>query len=197
MSDKPNIILVGAGGHCAACIDVIEQENRFQIIGITDREASSDSVCGYPVLGDDTRLAKLSSQADYALITVGQIGSPQTRMRLYEFIRSLGFTLPVVVSPLAYVSPHAQLGAGTIVMHHALINARAKVGENCIINSKALIEHDVQVADHCHIATAAVINGGAVIGLGSFVGSNAVIIKNTPEHAFIKAGSLFKGNQHD
>ncbi len=34
--NKPNIILIGGGGHCKACIDVIEQENKYTIAGIID-----------------------------------------------------------------------------------------------------------------------------------------------------------------
>ncbi len=33
---KGKIILIGGGGHCKSCIDVIEQEGRFQITGIVD-----------------------------------------------------------------------------------------------------------------------------------------------------------------
>ena len=34
---KPEIILVGVGGHCRSCVDVIEWEGRFDILGIVDR----------------------------------------------------------------------------------------------------------------------------------------------------------------
>ena len=33
---KDPIILIGGGGHCKSCIDVIESEGRFQIVGIVD-----------------------------------------------------------------------------------------------------------------------------------------------------------------
>ena len=32
------IILVGAGGHCKSCIDVIENENKYKITGIIDKK---------------------------------------------------------------------------------------------------------------------------------------------------------------
>ena len=35
---KPEIILVGGGGHCKSCIDVIEAESRFTIKGIIDQD---------------------------------------------------------------------------------------------------------------------------------------------------------------
>lgn len=177
MNDK--IILVGGGGHCRACIDVIEQENRFEIAGIVERceAGTGKQVLGYPVLGTDDDLATLKREYRCALITVGQIKSFDPRKRLFGYLLELGFELPVIVSPLAHVSKHALLGQGTIIMHHALVNAGARVGANCIINSKAIVEHDVIIEDYCHIATGAIINGGATVGQGTFVGSNAVSLE--------------------
>ena len=33
---KEKIVLIGGGGHCHSVIDVIEQENKYEIIGIID-----------------------------------------------------------------------------------------------------------------------------------------------------------------
>ena len=75
-------------------------------------------------------------------------------------------SFPCSSRPHAHVSRHATLGAGTIVMHGAVVNAGAVVGRNCIINSQSLVEHDAVIGDHCHIATAAAINSGVRIGAG-------------------------------
>ena len=32
------IILIGAGGHCNSCIDVIELEKKYKIIGLVDNK---------------------------------------------------------------------------------------------------------------------------------------------------------------
>ena len=192
---KPKLILIGGGGHCKSCIDVIEQENKFIIAGIVDVNTSISDLLGYPLLGHDEDLAMLKLSYDYALITTGQIKTPAIRIRLLDYAKSLGFKLPVIISPRAYVSKHAKIGHGTIVMHDALINAGALVGDNCIINTKSLIEHDAVIENNCHISTGAVINGGVIVKQGSFVGSNAVTKESvkTNEKDFIKAGSLFKG----
>ncbi|MDZ7696624.1 MAG: N-acetylneuraminate synthase family protein [Deltaproteobacteria bacterium] len=48
---KEKIILVGGGGHCKSCIDVIEQEGRFAIAGIVDLpEKVDEKVIGCPVI---------------------------------------------------------------------------------------------------------------------------------------------------
>ncbi len=190
---KEKIILIGGGGHCMACIDVIEQEGRFTIAGIVDvPEKKQHNVLGYPVIGTDADLAVLIKSFPNVLITLGHIKSPIRRMELFNDLMQMGARVPVIQSPLAYVSPHAHVAEGTIVMHNALINAGARVGRNCIINTKALVEHDAVIEDHCHISTGAVVNGGVKIGSGSFFGSGAVAAENTsiPSNSFIKANSL-------
>ena len=173
---KPELLLIGAGGHARSCIDVIEQLDKFKIIGLVGSINEVDTqVFNYKVLGSDEDLPRLLHTTKFALITVGQIGVNELRSSLYSRITNLGIKLPVVISPKAYVSPHAVIGDGTIVMHHATINAGVKIGNNCIINSHALIEHDAVVEDHCHIATSATINGGSKVGQSSFIGSGSTI----------------------
>ena len=190
---KEKIILIGGGGHCRACIDVIEQEGHFTIAGIVEVPGKKQhNVLGYPVIGSDADLAEFIKSFPNVLITLGQIKSPTRRMQLFSGLMQMGARFPVITSPLAYVSPHAHVAEGTIVMHHALVNAGARVGRNCIINTKALVEHDAVIEDHCHISTRAVVNGGVTIGSGSFFGSGAVAAENTsiPSNSFIKANSL-------
>jgi sugar O-acyltransferase (sialic acid O-acetyltransferase NeuD family) len=185
-----NIILIGGGGHCKSVIDVIEQEGRFEISGIVDRsELLGSNVLGYSVVGNDSDLDSLAKKYQYALITVGQIKSPSLRIKLFDLAIKAGFILPCIISPRAYVSKHAMIGNGTIIMHDALINANAQIGENCIINSKALIEHDAIIESHCHISTGAIINGSSVVKSNTFFGSNSMV----KESVVIKKQSIVGG----
>ncbi|MGB6355823.1 MAG: acetyltransferase [Steroidobacteraceae bacterium] len=170
------LLLLGAGGHARACIDVIEQEGRFAVAGLVGLpEERGARVLGYPVLGTDADFTELLRNYSHALITVGHIKTPEPRMRLFGQLQHRGCTCPVIVSPRAYVSPHATVGAGTIVMHGAVVNAAATVGRNCIINSQSLVEHDAVIADHCHISTGAAINSGVRVGSATFIGSNSSV----------------------
>jgi sugar O-acyltransferase (sialic acid O-acetyltransferase NeuD family) len=173
---KPGLILLGAGGHAHACVDIIEQHGRYEIAGLVGMPEEVNSISlGYSVIASDHDLPELAKSCRYALVTVGQIGSAENRMRLYRLAVELGFELPAIVSPLAYVSRHAVIGAGTIVMHGAIVNAGARLGDNCIVNTRALIEHDAAIEDHCHISTGAILNGNVRLGAGSFVGSGSTI----------------------
>ena len=171
---KSSILLVGAGGHARACIDLIEQEGCFTVAGLVGLPHEIGSrVLGYPVLGSDPDLPGLLRDFAHALVTVGQIKTPDLRIHLFNLVMQVGYTLPVIVSPRAYVSVHAMLGNGSVVMHGAVVNVGAVIGCNCIINSQALVEHDVVIGDHCHISTAASINSGVQVGAGTFIGSGS------------------------
>jgi len=174
------ILLAGAGGHARACIDVIEQEGKFAVGGLTGlgKEVGA-SVLGYSVLGTDDDLQALRGRFNDGLVAVGQIKTPELRIRLYRLMGSAGYRFPTIVSPRAYVSRHASVGQGTIILHGAIINAGAVVGNNCIINSRALVEHDAVIGDHCHISTAAALNSGVRVGAGSFLGSNCSVRQGT------------------
>jgi len=190
---KEKIVLIGGGGHCRSVIDVIEQTNKYEIIGIVDKkELYGNDVLGYKIIACDEDLEALFETCQNAVITVGQIKSNHIRVKLFDKLKKIGFQLPVIISPLAYVSKHSLIDEGTIVMHHALINVNAKIGKNCIINTKALIEHDCVVENHCHISTASVLNGGVVVRANSFFGSNATSKQGVEIEGFIKAGSLAK-----
>lgn len=173
---KPSLILIGAGGHARACIDVIERQGQYQIdglIGMADEVGGEHF--GYGVIATDNDLPTLATTYKFAFITVGQIKTPDHRIRLYQQAIKLGFQVPRIIAPTAHVSRHATIGAGTIVMHGAVVNAGARVGFNCIINTRAVIEHDATVEDHCHISTGAIVNGDANIGTGSFIGSGSIV----------------------
>jgi sugar O-acyltransferase (sialic acid O-acetyltransferase NeuD family) len=169
------IILIGGGGHCTSCIDVIENENKYKIIGIIDKKKNTSL---HYKFFTETHLNKKLIKNNYAFVTVGQIKNYKVRVKLFNKIKDLGFKIPTIISPLSYISKHAIIGKGTIVMHGAIVNAGAKIGDNCIINTNSLIEHDVMIGDNTHVSTEATINGGAVIGNKVFIGSRSIIKDN-------------------
>jgi sugar O-acyltransferase (sialic acid O-acetyltransferase NeuD family) len=172
---KP-LLLIGAGGHAAACIDVVEQDGRCIVVGLVASAAEvGKQLFGYSVIGTDEDLPALIGRFPNAIIAIGHIKTPEPRIRAFDRLQAMGCAMPVIVSTYAYVSKHASIGAGSIVMHGAVVNAGAVIGRNCIINSQSLVEHDAVIADHCHVSTAAAINGGVRIGAGTFIGSGSSV----------------------
>lgn len=193
------LILIGGGGHCKACIDVIESERRYIIRGILDTaDKRGEKILGYETIGTDDDISTYVKAGCHFLITIGQIRTHKIRENIYLALKQQHAQLATIISARAYVSKHAVIGEGSIIMHDAFINADAKVMDNCIINTKAIIEHDSTVEAHSHISTGAVINGGVTVAAGTFFGSNAVSKQGitTLPADFIKAGQCFTGHDN-
>jgi sugar O-acyltransferase (sialic acid O-acetyltransferase NeuD family) len=171
-----DILLIGSGGHALSCIDVIEQESRYRIAGlIGSAKEVGKEYFGYRVIAQDEELPSLLKFYKFALVAIGGIQSQEPRMQLFQQAIQLGFEMPTVISPTAYISPHASIGIGSIVLHGAVINAGSTIGKNCIINNQALIDHGVTIGDHSHISTGSILNGDVSIGFRTFIGSGSVV----------------------
>ena len=192
---KP-LLMLGCGGHARSLIDLVETEGQWRIQGLLGLpEQVGTSVMGYPVIGTDTDLRSLRTTCPAAVLAIGQLPDATTRQGLAALLEQLGFHCPVVISPHAVVSRHAQFGAGTVVGHGAIVNAGAVVGKHCTLNTRALIEHDARLGDHCHVSTGALVNGGVQLGSGCFIGSGAMLREalQLPSGTVISAGKRVMG----
>jgi sugar O-acyltransferase (sialic acid O-acetyltransferase NeuD family) len=193
MMARKSLILIGGGGHCKSCIDVIEATGKYIIAGILDvKENIGKEIGGYKIIGTDDDIKELSSSGHSFLITVGQIKSAGIRMKIFTDIGAYGGKLETVISPAAIVSASAKIGNGTIVMHRATVGPNVVIGANNILNTGCILEHDTKTGDHCHISTHAVLNGNCQIGDGVFLGSQAVLVQNItiPNETVIGAGAV-------
>ena len=152
------IILVGGGGHCKACIDVIEKITSYKIYGIIDN-INKDRVLKYKIIGKDKDLKSINKNIKYAFVTLGQIKKVDQRIKLYNKLIKLGYEIPTLVSPNAKISKYSKINRGTIIMQNVIIGPDCNIGENSIINNRALIEHDCIIGNNCHVSTGAILNG--------------------------------------
>ncbi|MCO5249197.1 MAG: acetyltransferase [Chitinophagales bacterium] len=188
------LILIGGGGHCKSCIEVIESIGEFEIAGILDIPSKiGEKVLNYEIIGSDTDIATfVDIGIKNYIVTLGQIHTATLKKKIFENIYIQGGNPTSITSKYAIVSSRAKIGVGTIIMHGAIINANAKIGNNCIINNQANVEHDANIGNHVHVSTDAVINGQVNIGDEVLIGSNSVIRNgiNICSNVVIGAGSV-------
>src|SRR5574344_2561890 len=105
---KEKIVLIGGGGHCHSVIDVIEQTNKYEIIGIVDiKKNIGKKVLDYEIIACDDDLEELFKTCKKAVITIGHIKTNELRKKLFEKAKNIGFDFPTIISPLAYVSKYS------------------------------------------------------------------------------------------
>ena len=175
---KSKVLIIGAGGHAKSCIEIIEAEDKKEIVGLIGTpEEIGKKILGYEVLGSEKDFVALLELTTNLILGIGQIKSPNLRIEVKEKFIKNGFTFESVISPTAQISKHAVIGFGTVIMHSVVINAGVKIGDYSIINTGSIIEHDSRVGDFSHISTGVISNGKTSIGNNTFVGSGTIIME--------------------
>lgn len=171
------MLLIGGGGHCKSVLDSLLELNEYAEIGIVDKKENvGNSVMGVTIVGCDDDLPTLFRNGyGCAFVTVGSIGNPTLRIRLFKLLSEIGYEIPVIIDNSAKVSKHAKIEKGVFIGKQSIVNAGALIQKGSIINSGTIVEHDCQIGAFSHIAPGTVLGGEVVVGEHSHVGSNATI----------------------
>jgi sugar O-acyltransferase (sialic acid O-acetyltransferase NeuD family) len=177
---KSKVILVGAGGHAASCIEIIEEENKHKIIGLIGMPHEvGNKLLGYEVIGTDEDPKLLLKYSNKLILGIGQIKSPTPRIEITSKFISNGFKFLTVISPSSRISKNANIGTGTVIMQNSTINAGTLIGDYSIINTGAIIEHNSRIGNFTHISTGVILNGNTSIGNKTFIGSGSIVKEQT------------------
>jgi acetyltransferase EpsM len=199
------LVVVGGGEHARVVIDAARSRpDAWTVVGYADPVAPvAASHPGFDIdyLGDDVALAKrlaTTPAADRPTLVLG-FGAPLTGRRATA--RSFGpdATWATIVHAAAWVSPHAALEPGCVVLAGAVVNTEARLGAHAIVNSGAVVEHDVVIGAGSHVAPGAIIGGGTRIGEDVLVGLGAAIRDHVTigDRAVVGMGAVVVGDIGD
>ena len=168
-------VVIGSGGHCRAVLSILKSDKTRKIKGIIDLEKHThgEIIMGIPVIGSVEYLQNLPTDSVDIFLA---IGSNSLRSVWWEKIKELGFMLPNLISPFAYIDPTSSLGEGNVICANSFIGPEARLGKNNLINTSAVIEHEVEIGSHCHLAPSSTIAGRSLIGDKCFFGAGAIVI---------------------
>lgn len=171
------ILLVGGGGHCKSVLDCLLELKKFTEIGIIDMNNNiGDLILDVPVIGCDDDLPQLFADGyKYAFVTIGSIGKPTLRIKLFNKLSKIGFQIPNIIAPSAVVSRYVKMETGIFAGKNTVINAGSTIHRGAIINSGSIIEHDCFIGAFSHIAPGSVLSGEVQVGESTHIGANSVI----------------------
>lgn len=187
---KEKIFVFGASGHAKVVIDIIERENRYNIVFLVDDDPSlkGTDFYGYRVIGGKKELISARERIDGGIVA---IGNNKARANVAAWLIENGFSLVTAIHPGAQIGRGAQIGSGTVIMAGVVINSDARIGSNVIINTRASIDHDCMIGNVAHIAPGSTLCGTVTLGDGTFVCAGATIIPNlvVGKNVIVGAGS--------
>jgi sugar O-acyltransferase (sialic acid O-acetyltransferase NeuD family) len=212
-TEKPYIIIFGAGGHAKTIMDMIKQIDIYTLAGIIDDKIPAGTVVlGIPVLGTRAVLPELFEQGvKLAANGVGGILDIAVRVRIFDLLAKACFTFPALIHPRAAIEPSANVGEGVQVFANAYIGSEAVLHPMCMINTNAVVSHDCEVGEYTHIAPGALLAGhvqigertlvgmgvtttiGVRIGSGVRIGNGAIVLADVPDKTIIQAGRYWVG----
>ncbi|MFT8675132.1 MAG: acyl-ACP--UDP-N- acetylglucosamine O-acyltransferase [Acetobacter sp.] len=195
--------IYGAGGLGVETMDMLQNairqgtEKAYRLAFLVDDPRQAE-LMGLPVVA-------VGSHVSGARVTIA-VGEPSARAMLAEKVGTLGLVLASVVSPLAFVSSHAQLGNGVIIAPYVSVQATAKVGNNVAVNTASILGHDVVVEDNTVISSQVSLGGGVhvealgYVGMGALIkeklhiGSSSIIGMGSVVHSDVPSDVIVLGN---
>ena len=214
ISDKPTLLIYGAGGHAKSVMELVLQNSRFSIAGIVDDDnrLKGNLVLGIPVLGTRALLPALIKRGvSLAANGVGGIIDIAIRVDIFKLLESSGFSFPALIHPRATLESSVKVEEGVQVFANAYVGAEAVLHSRCMINTNAVVSHDCEIGSYTHIAPGALLAGhvhvgertlvgmgvtitiGVRIGSGVRIGNGATVLADVPDKMVIQAGRFWAG----
>jgi len=167
-----DLLIIGAGGHGRVVAETAELEGRWENIMFLDDRIDVNFVLGHRIIGRMDEYEKFMDQYEYAIVC---IGDSEKRMGLIKKILRVGYKIPVIIHPRAFVSKYCDIGDGSVILAGVVINTGANIGMGCIININGCVDHDCVVGDGVHVCSGAVVRSMCRVGMGSYIGAGAVV----------------------
>ena len=147
---KENIIVIGGGTQAMTIIDIIEPENKYNIVGVTDTvKKVGDRVLNYPVLGTQEDIPAIMKK--YNVIGgIVALGDNYVRANMVEYIKKTApkFRFISTIHPTAWVGNNASVGEGSVIMVGSIISVNSKVGNHCMVCTNSSLEHGGVMEDY-------------------------------------------------
>lgn len=162
------LLLVGSGGFGRV---VLEHAFKLYDCAFLD-DGDAKVVGGVSVIGSTADIEKFFPEYKLLLVT---IGNNKLRERIYKEAAAIGFCFPNIIHPSAYISPHAHIGSGCVILNNAVVQNNATCGDGCILNPGVELHQDSTIGSYCLVYTNSVIRSLTNVGNRVWIGSNATI----------------------
>ena len=192
------VVVIGAGGHAIDLLDCIRRINQqgqqlIDVAGLladvspSERNATRLSVLGIEVLGSLDDIDSIG--VDRFVVAVGYPAQREQAVRRLGVTTSLPLTL---VDPGVVLSPHCEIGAGTVLLGPSRISEFAIVGEHALVSYGCAVGHGSAIGSFTSVMPGVIIGGEARIGSGVLIGAGAIVLEDVcvGDAAIIGAGAV-------
>ena len=188
------ILIFGTGGHAKVILDIISNEQKYEIAGFIDNELDEgQEILNHKVLGADKDLISLIKK-NSIFGGVIAVGNNYSRENISQKINNLckDFNFINCIHSQAQIAMDVSIGVGNVLMAGSVINTSTSIGNHCIVNTNSSLDHDNSMLDFSSIAPNSATGGNVKIGKLSALGIGSTILPgiSVGPNSIIGAGSL-------
>lgn len=105
------------------------------------------------------------------------VGEPKSRELMFERLVLENLNIANLVDTTAIVSPHCQIGRGTIICEFTTVHAGVILGDNVLVQPYCDVGHDIHVGDHSVLGPFSAPGGSCIFGKRVYLGMKATILE--------------------
>jgi sugar O-acyltransferase (sialic acid O-acetyltransferase NeuD family) len=194
-----HVVIVGTGETAAVAFEYFHRDTPHEVVAFS-AEADflvSDVYYGLPVVPFEELGDVYPAVTNRTFVAVSYVRLNRVRRRLYEAVKSAGFSCISYVSSYAAVARDVRIGENTFVQEHVALQCGVVIGDNVFLGSgtcvgyRSVVEADSYSSAHATVGDLCTVGRGSFVGAGScvadgckvaedcIVGAGAVILKDT------------------
>ena len=162
---EKNILIIGAGGHSKVVYDLLQNKYDYDEIAFLDDNFEDLKIKNNSlnILGKLDLIENIEIRTKFQNAFVA-IGESYKRVDISKKILQLGFEMPNLIHPTAYISKSVQIGIGNLVLANVVLQADVNIDNYVIINNSCNIDHDCVIEEGVHISPGVIMGGNVKIG---------------------------------
>lgn len=134
-----NLLILGAGSHGMDVYEIAKSLRIFTKISFLDDASDNPNV-----IGKWKDVEKY--QEDYPVAFVA-VGDEDLRREWTEKLTAMGFAIPILIHPTAFVPENTEIGPGTVICARATIAAGVKMGRGSLVGTGSLVPRNTNIPD--------------------------------------------------
>lgn len=172
---RMDVILIGAGTLSKLVIDILNNQNKCQIIGIYDNTIEKGvNKNGYPILGDIDDA--FNSTVKNVIIC---IGDQKARKELFLAFENRDFMFPNVIANNAIISNHCTIEYGCIIGFFSTVLYDSFIGKGTFILNNVNVNHNTVIKEFGLLGVGVSIGNDSILEEGVHVAMGQIILPSS------------------
>ncbi len=192
------VVIFGVGETAHLAYEYLTHDSSYEVsaFAVDANYIKDNKFCGLPVVDISIVNDSYPSEVYKGFVAVSSGKLNRDRKNMVARAEALGYELISYISSKAFVWHNVEIGKNCFILENNTLQPFTKIGKNVVLWSGNHIGHRSVIHDNCFISSHCVISGFCEIGDSSFLGVNCTIEDGVVIAAdnFIGSGAIIRKN---